>query len=151
MKVYLLDTNQCSQIINKNPEILYRISTLESDDLLVTSVIVCGELIYMAEKSARKRENLLIIRSLMEQISAITIDRKIYDTYASIKTEIFNKFAPKEKKRKRKYKFAETGFGENDLWIVATAIAYNATTVSADSDFSRMQEVINFPLECWAK
>lgn len=104
----------------------------------------------MAEQSERKRENLLVIRSFIEQINVVSIDRKVYDTYASIKSEIYNKFAPKDRKLKRKYKFEKTGFTDHDLWIVATGIAYNATIVSADSDFTRMLEVISFPLECWA-
>lgn len=149
--IYFLDTNQCSQIIKKNLEILYKISTLGRDDILATSVITCGELIYMAEQSAIKRENLLIVRSFIEDYNVISINRKVYDTYASIKSEISNKFAPKDKKLRRKYKFEKTGFTDNDLWIVATGIAYNATIVSADSDFIRMLEVISFPLECWAK
>ena len=149
MKIYLLDTNQCSQIINKNPKILYKLSTLDRDDIQATSVIVCGELMYMAENSARKNENVLIVRSFIENITVISIDRKVFDTYASIKAKIFNKFAPKDKKQRRKYKFEKIGFPENDLWIAATAIAYNATIISSDSDFERMLEVVEFKLEYW--
>ena len=149
MKIYLLDTNQCSQIINNNPKILYKLTTLDPDDILATSAVVCGELMYMAEKSARKSENILIVRSFIENITVISIDRKVFDTYASIKAKIFDKFAPKDKRQRRKYKFEETGFPENDLWIADTAIAYNATIVSIDSDFERMLEVVEFRLECW--
>ena len=149
MKIYLLDTNQCSQIINKNPKILYKLSTLDRDDIQATSVIVCGELMYMAENSARKNENVLIVRSFIENITIISIDRKVFDTYASIKAKIFNKFAPKDKKQRRKYKFEKIGFPENDLWIAATAIAYNATIISSDSDFERMLDVVEFKLEYW--
>lgn len=149
MKIYLLDTNQCSQITNKNPQILYKLTTLNQDDLLATSVIVCGELMYMAEKSTRKSENLLIVRSFLENITTISIDRKVFDTYASIKTKIFDKFAPKDKKQRRKYKLGNIGFTDNDLWIAATGIAYNVTIISSDRDFQRMLDVVEFPLESW--
>ena len=149
MKIYLLDTNQCSRIINKDPKILYKLSTLDRDNIQATSVIVCGELMYMAENSARKSENILIVRSFIENITVIDIDRKVFDTYALIKAKIFNKFAPKEKKQRRKYKFEKIGFPENDLWIAATAIAYNAIIISSDKDFKRMLEVIDFQLESW--
>lgn len=149
MNIYLLDTNQCSQIINKEPKILYKLNTLEQDDILATSVIVCGELMYMAENSSRRNENILIVRSFLENITVIDIDRKVFDTYALIKSKIFNRFAPKDKKKRRKYKFEKIGFPENDLWIAATGIAYNATIVSSDKDFKRMLDVIEFQLECW--
>ena len=151
MNIYLLDTNQCSQIINKNPKILYKLGSLERDDILATSVIVCGELMYMAENSARKNENTLIIRSFMENITIIDINRKVFDTYALIKAKIFNQFAPKNKKQRRKYKFEKIGIPENDLWIAATAIAYNSTIVSSDKDFKRIQDVVKFKLESWTK
>ena len=151
MKIYLLDTNQCSQIINNNPQILYKLTTLNQDDILATSVIVCGELMYMAEKSTRKSENLLIVRSFLENITAISIDRKVFDTYALIKAKIFDKFAPKDKKRRRKYKLENIGFTENDLWIAATGIAYNASIISSDSDFQRILDVVEFQLESWTE
>ena len=149
MKIYLLDTNQCSQIIKKNPKILYKLTTLDPDDIWATNVIVCGELMYMAEKSARKNENILIVRSFIKNITVISIDRKVFDTYASIKARIFNKFAPKDKQQRRKYKFEKIGIPENDLWIAATAIAYNAIIVSIDKDFKRMLDVVEFQMECW--
>ena len=106
---------------------------------------------YMVEKSTRRSKNILLTRSFIENITVIDINKKVFDTYASIKAKIFNKFAPKDKKQRRKYKFEKIGFPENDLWIAATAIAYNATIVSIDSDFERMRDVVEFQLECWTQ
>lgn len=82
---------------------------------------------------------------------SLSIDRKVFDTYALIKAKIFNEFAPKDKKQRRKYKFEKIGFPENDLWIAATAIAYNAIIISSDKDFKRMLDVIDFQLESWTE
>jgi len=149
LKIYLLDTNHCSRIINKEPQIIYRLATCNKDEILATSVIVCGELMYMAENSARKSENLLVVRSFIATLNILGIDRKVFETYASIKAKIFNRFAPKEKNLRRKYRLEHLGFTDNDLWIAATGICHSATIVSSDSDFQRMLDVIDFQLECW--
>lgn len=128
---------------------LYRLATRSEDEILATSVIVCGELMYMAENSARKSENLLLVRSFIATMTVLEIDTKVFETYASIKAKIFNRFAPKEKSLRRKYKIEKLGFTENDLWIAATAIRYSATIISSDSDFSRMLDALDFQLECW--
>lgn len=82
-------------------------------------------------------------------MTVLEIDTKVFETYASIKAKIFNRFAPKEKSLRRKYKIEKLGFTENDLWIAATAIRYSATIISSDSDFSRMLDALDFQLECW--
>ena len=51
----------------------------------------------------------------MENITIIDINRKVFDTYASIKAKIFNQFAPKDKKRRRKYKSEKIGIPENNI------------------------------------
>lgn len=149
LTIYLLDTNHCSRIISKDIQIIYRLTNLNQDDILVTSVIVCGELMYGAENSTRKGENLLVVRSFITTMNIIGIDREIFETYALIKAKIFNRFAPKEKSLRRKYRLEHLGFTDNDLWIVATGVCHGATIVSQDNDFKRMLEVIDFPLECW--
>ncbi|MEH2168503.1 MAG: PIN domain-containing protein [Nostoc sp.] len=41
------------------------------------------------------------------------------------------------------------GFDDNDLWIAATAIYHNITLVSADGDFTRIQQIYSFSVESW--
>ncbi|PSB31671.1 hypothetical protein C7B70_12405 [Chlorogloea sp. CCALA 695] len=76
MTIYLLDTNHCSRIISKDIQIINRLTNLNQDDILVTSVIVCGELMYGAENSTRKSENLLIVHSFITTMNIIGMIKK---------------------------------------------------------------------------
>jgi hypothetical protein len=58
-------------------------------------------------------------------------------------------FGPKDKKKRAATEIHKLGFSENDLWIAATAKRNNLTIVSADSDFKRMQEVLDISIESW--
>ncbi|WP_375494530.1 PIN domain-containing protein [uncultured Nostoc sp.] len=66
-----------------------------------------------------------------------------------MKNRIFRQFAPKEKNKRRSTRIQDLGFDDNDLWIAATAIYQNITLVSADSDFTRIQQVYSFSVESW--
>lgn len=149
MKVYLLDTNHCSLIINKNPQILSRLTSLNRNDLLTTNVIVCGELMYMAQNSEYKEKNLPSVRSFIDNIHIYSIEQETVNIYAEIKAKIFNKYAPKEKKLRRKLRIENLGFTDHDIWIAATGVCHNAIIISSDSDFPRMLEIISLKLENW--
>jgi tRNA(fMet)-specific endonuclease VapC len=55
---YLIDTNHCSYIINRDPKITDKLQSLSSETFGV-SIITHAELLYMAERSARKEQNLV--------------------------------------------------------------------------------------------
>lgn len=59
------------------------------------------------------------------------------------------RFAPKERSKRRKAKITDFGIGENDLWIACIAIQHNLIIVSTDTNFKRMGEVRNLPVETW--
>lgn len=52
----LLDTNHCSLILQVNPVVLDHVAVIGQTPVM-TCVIVQGELILMAERSARRAEN----------------------------------------------------------------------------------------------
>jgi tRNA(fMet)-specific endonuclease VapC len=117
--------------------------------LIFTSVIVQGELIHMAKQSQQREKNLSLVRELFQGIQVYPIDSATTEFYGEIKASLITQFGAKQKGKQRGVKISDLGFGDNDIWIAATALQYNLTIVSADSDFTRMQLVSKFPLENW--
>jgi tRNA(fMet)-specific endonuclease VapC len=146
--MYLLDTNHCSRIIFGEPDLIQQLQ-VHSEAGVATSVIVRGELLYMAAKSERTAANRQIVKAFLDTIDLYPINLAISDIYGDLKGKLVNAFGPKEKAQRRKFNIQTLGFGDNDLWIAATAIHYNLTVVSADDDFQRIQQVHPFSLESW--
>lgn len=146
--MYLLDTNHCSRIIQGDTAVL-RCLQEKRNALVTTSVIVSGELIFMAENSQQKAPNLKVVLAFLQAIDTYSVDREIANIYGQFKAEIILQFGPREKSRRRTTKIQELGVSDNDLWIAATSLRHSLTIVSADNDFQRMQQVRAFPLESW--
>lgn len=146
--MYLLDTNHCSRIIQGDPVLLRRIQELGKVPV-ATSVIVCGELTFMAQNSQQRAANVIRVQVFLRGIDIYPVDRETADIYGQFKAEIITRFGPKEKSRRRAIKIEELGMSDNDLWIASTALRHALTVISADSDFQRMQIVRSFPLESW--
>lgn len=132
--MYLLDTNHCSRIIQGDATVLHRLRE-KGNTIVATSVIVVGELVFMAENSQQKTANLKVVQAFVQSIDIYQIDKEIAEIYGQFKAEIISRFGPREKSRRRTITIEELGVSDNDLWIAATAIRHNLTIVSADSDF----------------
>ncbi|NET58600.1 MAG: type II toxin-antitoxin system VapC family toxin [Symploca sp. SIO2E6] len=146
--MYLLDTNHCSRIIFGEPNLIEQLQ-LHTEAGVATSTIVCGELFYMAAKSERRAANLQQVRAFIDIIDLYPINLPISEIYGSLKGKLIAAFGPKDKAQRRKFNPQNLGFGDNDLWIAATAIYYNLTIVSADKDFQRIQQVEPLVWESW--
>jgi tRNA(fMet)-specific endonuclease VapC len=146
--MYLLDTNHCSYIINNHPNVITALHSRSKSEIGI-SIISYAELLYMAEKSAQKTQNLSAVQTFLASVDLYLIDEEIAIIYSQLKAKVFNQFAPKEKSKRRNTSIRDLGFDDHDLWIAATVIQYNLTLVSADSDFNRYQQARNFPLESW--
>ena len=146
--MYLLDTNHCSLILLKNESIFNQIRKVGENNIATTFISV-GELSFMAENSKYKEQNLIYLDQFLADIRVYSIDEKTAYIYGQIKAGLIKKFAPKEKTKRKSTKITQLGFDENDLWICAIAIRNQLTLVSADSDFTRIKSVIDFPLENW--
>ena len=146
--IYLIDTNHCSRIIFGETNLIQQLE-LHSEAGVATSVIVRGELLYMAAKSQQTAANIQQVNAFLNKIDLYPINLSISDIYGDLKGKLINTFGPKEKAELRKFNIQTLGFGDNDLWIAATAIHYNLTIVSTDNDFRRIQPVYSFALESW--
>lgn len=148
--MYLLDTNHCSRLIDGDPLIIKRLQELD-DVLITTCVIVQGELSFMVERSRQKEANQKKVMNFLQDIEVCPVDKESANIYGKMKASLFDSFGPKEKSKRDKIRLEELGVGENDLWIAAIAKRYRFIVVSADSDFDRIKEIEDLPLECWWK
>ena len=148
--MYLLDTNHCSFIfVQQDPSVLKHLSQLDPSNKLTINTIVYSELILMAEKSKRKDENRALVENFVKAIEIYNIDKETAKICGELSAKIFNKFAPKDKKERRKFKLENAGVRLNDLWIACTAIQYSLIIVSQDSDFEQIKKATPLQIECW--
>ena len=146
--MYLLDTNYCSKVVLGDAAAIARLRSIDADHIAV-SAIIRGELVYMAEKSERRDQNLLFVHAFLQRFHTYQVDADTADVYGRLKSYLLIRFGPKDRSKRRRATIEEIGFTDNDLWIAATAIQHNLTIVSSDSDFQRMQEAWSFPVETW--
>ena len=146
--MYLLDTNHCSKILSGHSGISRKLKSL-GDVLVATCVVVRGELVYMAEKSANPSDNRETVAHFLDDIEVFPIDEKTANVYGKLKAALVARFGPREKAKLRRIDIARLGFRENDIWIAATAIHHGLTIVTADSDFRRMQQAVDLDVESW--
>ncbi|MBD2212655.1 type II toxin-antitoxin system VapC family toxin [Nostoc linckia FACHB-104] len=146
--MYLLDTNHCSFLMEGVPSVANHLRSLGQVQL-ATSVIVAGELRFMAQNSQEKAANLIKINLFLRRINLYGIDKETTEIYGDFKSEIIKQFAAKDKNKRKTTKLHTIGISENDLWIAATAIRHSLIIVSCDSDFERMRQVREFSLQSW--
>jgi tRNA(fMet)-specific endonuclease VapC len=145
---YLLDTNHCSRLIDGHAAVVGRLSEL-GGARVVTCAIVQGELIFMGYMSLRQHANLNRVRSFLNSIEVLPLERNAADRYGELKAAILHHVAPRQTARQKKVRVGELGFQDNDLWIAAVALSHKLILVSADSDFQRLREVRDLPVEQW--
>lgn len=144
----LLDTNHCFRIIGPDPRLLDRLQRVGTE-AITTSVIVAGELSYGAAISERRVENHAAVLRFLDAIDVLPISPSIADHYGRLKGALLERFGPRERARRRDFDLAKLGFGDNDLWIAASALDVGAVLVSADPDFDRIARVVNLQLQNW--
>jgi tRNA(fMet)-specific endonuclease VapC len=131
--VYLLDTNHCSFVlIQKNAQVIQKLDSLIVDYEIAINTIVYGELMTMVEKSQRKQENLALLNAFIKKLRVYSITEETSKIYGKFHAEIFDKFAPRDSAKRRKFDIKDAGVRINDLWIACTAIQHDLIIVSED-------------------
>lgn len=85
--MFLLDTDTIIYALKNNPGVIKNFH-LHMKDPKAISVISYGELIYGAEKSQKRHENLAKVHRLAEIFPVINVSPAIMDTFGYIKTDL---------------------------------------------------------------
>ncbi len=168
MKAYLLDTNIASALwdeLDKDHPAALR---------FVTNVAPTGGLVYVSRITIAEIEYGLKLyvsadpprRAKAEAAMRVyknvrDIDKDTTEHYASIRAELFRRYAPRDAKNRVKQVRPERlvdkttgqflGIQENDLWIAAIAVEYNMVLVT-DDRMARIQEVApNLSIAPWKR
>ncbi|HBF33573.1 TPA: PIN domain nuclease, partial [Candidatus Sumerlaeota bacterium] len=92
--MFLLDSNQISRILQGDKRMERHVARIGVESL-TTSVVVVGELYYMAHASSRVRENLEEVDIVLKGFTILTVDKQTANVYAAIKDACYRKFGPK--------------------------------------------------------
>jgi len=177
MNNFLLDTNIWDYWFNSNgypvehSNIQIRVKELAELETetgvfplrLGISVITLGEIDYGYNKMTKKEQSREYdFRQFLIGINPWTvfIDKHVAKTYGELRARLFEKYAPKDKKKRGlrpeqlidPVTSLELGIQENDLWITAQAVTFNLTLVTNDKKMVRIREVAGEKLyiENWA-
>lgn len=113
----IVDTNVIIRVLKGQTELFSLFDDMEK--LFVSSISV-GELMYGAELSKKRDDNVDGYMAFCEQMNVLVPDEEVGRYYGKIKAQLKRSGKP---------------IPENDIWIAATAMAGNLTLITADSDF----------------
>jgi len=131
---YLLDTNICIYIAKQRPPAVAKRFEGLNAGTVGMSLITFGELLFGAEKSARRDEAVATLVRLNELIPVIEPAAAVGRAYGELRARLER---------------AGTPIGNNDLWIAAHAVSLGVTLVSNNTrEFERVPKLA---LENWAE
>lgn len=117
----LIDTNVIIRVLKGQIELFPLFDDMEK--LFVSSISV-GELMYGAELSKNRDDNIEGYYSFCQQMNVLVPDEEVSRQYGKVKAQLKRNGTP---------------IPENDIWIAATAIAGKLTLITADSDFKMVE------------
>lgn len=114
---YLLDTNVIIAILNGEVNLSKKLRKAQK---IYVSSIALGELYFGMYNSARKKDNIKLLESFIDEVSVLNTTIETSKEYGIIKTELKKKGTP---------------IPENDIWIGAIAAQHALTLVTKDKHF----------------
>ena len=126
--IYFLDTNICIfHLKNSCENMSMRLKSTPISDVRISSM-VAAELLYGAEKSIKREQNLRVFKAFLSIYEITPFDDCAAEQYARIRTELERD---------------GTMIGSNDLVIAATALANGGVVVTNNSgEFSRVKGLV---------
>ena len=116
----LIDTNVIIKMLHNEKAALDVFAKIDS---AYVPVIVAGELFYGAYNSSTPDKNIELFQNVLAQFEILPVNSEVANSYALIKSEL---------------KKAGKPIPENDLWIAATAHAYNLPLATFDMHFENV-------------
>ena len=130
--MYLLDTNICIYIINKQPKnVLKKILTLNPQDIKISSISV-AELEYGAAKSKRRDQNRSALRNFLSSFEIIPFDTRDAEIFGIIRAELEHQGSP---------------IGPYDMQLAAQALARDLTFITNNT--AEFKRIAKLKLENW--
>jgi len=130
--VYLLDTNICIYIINKNPKnVVQRLYNLNPENIKISSITV-AELEYGASKSARRIQNRSALYNFLSPFEIINFDTRDAEIYGILRAELEKLGKP---------------IGPYDLQLASQALARDFIFVTNNT--AEFRQLKNIKLENW--
>ncbi len=124
MHRYMLDTNVCINVIKSRPPHVGERFTAEATGLCISTVTL-GELLYGAEKSARRAENRSTVERFIARLDVLPFDDDASDHFAEIRASLEQKGTP---------------IGSYDLMIAGHARSRGLTLVTNNTrEFNRVE------------
>lgn len=114
---YVLDTNIVARLLSGDERVLAHLADVDPSDVGIP-LLVLAELLFGAEKSARRDENRDRIRRLTENLRMLPLGLAVVRRYAVVRADV-------ERRGRRKSDF--------DLMIACTALEQGATLVTHDA------------------
>jgi len=158
---YLFDTNHVKYWFDSNPNILEHLKAVPNRAPIVISAITLGEIEYGHQivspsgPTGIQTDFSGFVQNQFPLVIPITAATSSY--YGTIRTRLFERFAPVRKKRKGRrpeqlldpVTSRELGIQENDIWIASQALERNLVLVTNDS-LRRVKEVVaELQIENW--
>lgn len=130
--IYMLDTNICIYIINKQPEhVANKLDELVKKGAMISiSSVVLSELQYGIEKSKYKEKNQEKVNKLLSKLDVIDYSSSCAYFYGKIRSEL---------------ELKGSIIGNNDLFIASHAIEQNAILIT--NNVSEFKKVENLKIE----
>lgn len=155
METYLFDTNIWKYWFSNEKDVAQQIEQFDEKSTIGLSVIVLGEILYGANLNPEFDTSSYMNFIYDKRPIIFDIDKHVSKVYSELRARLFDKFGPRELRRKVKRPeqlidpatSLHLGIQENDLWLMAQALTYNLVLVTNDS-MNNLSKVAPKELKC---